>query len=305
LKYRWWEAFRERYDAERRRLTEAGIDFREDSDALARGVLRLHLTVKHNDEPLQLWATFPDLYPFFRFEIQIHKWNLDRHQNPFTKHICLFQSSTWNWRPSSDFLADFLMERVPKVHKAARSNDVPSESEEEPEAEPASLYFSPYSIGGVLVDEGWSFDTRHRCGNIRLGSMHQANQEPPFAVVDFTSNDGRILLPIEQRVAQAFGKSPIVGRWIYVDKPPIDAVKTPDLPPQACESLLEFARKNDTGALVASMGRRNETNLYAIIFPEERSQRGALTGLGWLFVARPAQSSTSRANIARKGMRRT
>ena len=91
----WWVHQPGRYEYELAQLDAAGIDYSIDEVARAEGILRLDLNIPSEEgQPLKLQATFPDLYPYFRFEIRAPEIDLPHHQNPFSKNLCLLGRST-------------------------------------------------------------------------------------------------------------------------------------------------------------------------------------------------------------------
>src|SRR5215213_8372033 len=81
----WWERWPGLLERELRTLAEAGIIYEVDEEARARGFIRLRLTVVVGGEELSLVATYPDLFPYVRFDVRAPDLDLPRHQHPFTK----------------------------------------------------------------------------------------------------------------------------------------------------------------------------------------------------------------------------
>jgi len=116
----WWVRQPERYEYELAQLDAAGIDYSMDEVARDEGILRLDLSIPGEEgESLKLQVTFPDLYPYFRFEVRAPEIDLPHHQNPFSKNLCLLGRSTRHWN-TSDTLAKFIRERVPLVLTAGK-----------------------------------------------------------------------------------------------------------------------------------------------------------------------------------------
>ena len=84
---------------------------------------RLHLEVDVDGETLRLVVTFPDFYPYFRFEVQAPDLHLDHHQNPFEKNLCLLRRGTEHWDPG-DTVASLLHEQLADVLKTGRSQNI-------------------------------------------------------------------------------------------------------------------------------------------------------------------------------------
>ena len=130
--------FPKRLEYELNALNNAGIEYSKNEDAFTRGVLCLNIWI---DGVGNLQVIFPDLYPYFRFEIYAHDLVLPHHQNPFSKNLCMIGRRTENWH-IKDTLASFLLERLPKVLKAGKSTDCEEvEGVEQHQAEPISDYY--------------------------------------------------------------------------------------------------------------------------------------------------------------------
>src|SRR4051812_8959702 len=105
----------DRYEDELEQLRQAGIRFERDEAAFRAGQLQLTLYPTVQGEEVQLVATFPPLYPWFRFEIHAPSLQLPYHQHAITKTLCFLPRDTSYWNPGSDRLAAFLVERLRDV----------------------------------------------------------------------------------------------------------------------------------------------------------------------------------------------
>jgi hypothetical protein len=153
----WWERYPERYASELRELELAHIRYERDEVAFAAGFLRLRVFPVIDEEELPLVATFPELYPFFKFEVAAPTLDLLHHQHPASKTLCLLPRGTEWWRPDSDRLASLLSEQLPRMLDAAKAEDPSSFAEvEEHQGEPYSDYYSYAPESLVLVDSRWS-----------------------------------------------------------------------------------------------------------------------------------------------------
>ena len=137
----WWKRWPGRLEFELRCLEEAGIKYRFDEPARAAGIIKLFLQHAVSGEKIDLIATFPDLFPYFRFEVQAPNLSLQRHQHPAGKNLCLIGRATANWR-SGDTLAEFITNRLPRVLSAVRApHATETGAIEEHQGEPATDYF--------------------------------------------------------------------------------------------------------------------------------------------------------------------
>ena len=133
---KWWEIY-PRLEYERQKLDEVGIKYSIDEEAIAIGVVRLELpeTVAG-----KVFVIFPDLYPYFRFQIYAPELDLKYHQHPLEKNLCMIGRATDNW-DQNDTVADFITIRLPEVLKAGNSVNKDDVSVfEEPQAEPYTDY---------------------------------------------------------------------------------------------------------------------------------------------------------------------
>jgi hypothetical protein len=115
-----------------------------------------NLTVDQQRKKLELTAIYPELFPYFRFQVFAGNLGLQRHQHPFEGQLCLIGRSTWNWH-THDTLASYITHpsRLQALLVSGRSPDRASVSHlEEPQAEPFGAYYhyAPESI--VLVGSG-------------------------------------------------------------------------------------------------------------------------------------------------------
>src|SRR6185437_13038694 len=109
---RWWQRHPARLDYELQALREAGFSITRDEESIADGVMRLTLLSQITGVPERLVVTFPDLYPYFRFEIEAPDIPvLTHHQHPFTKNLCLLGRSTLHWN-TTDTVASIIQEQM-------------------------------------------------------------------------------------------------------------------------------------------------------------------------------------------------
>ncbi len=272
----WWELFPARLQEELEALQSNGIEYQKDEDAFAKGICRLCLKVPVNGKVLDIEAVFPDLYPYFRFQIFAHDIDLPYHQNPFLKNLCLMGRSTANWCPGSDRLADFIIEQLPKVLLAGDSNDIDEvNSLEEHQAEPFSHYFS-YEVGtGIIVDSNWSVDSRYDSGTMMIG-LNSLGPLVQGAVFEIWNESKSIIVESDNRLRQAFSKGFLFARWVRLSEPP----KT-----EKASDLFNFLSQCDRHKKVDSFLVDGwKIQVRAAVFPEETAWREANKGWGWIFV---------------------
>lgn len=289
----WWETHKGRLEFELAALDKAEILCTRDEDAFARGVLRLNLQVSIDGEALQLLAIFPDLYPYFRFEVKASELSLLHHQNPFGKNLCLLGRSTELWH-TSDTLASFLVKRLPAVMQAGASCDTDEVADlEQHQAEPYADYYSYHTGPAVIVGGNWTIDSRHQSGTLQLGLMAPASRVLRGIVLEVRSEDNQILGQADERLHLAYSKWLASARWCRLADPP-----TRNSPQDIFNQLLESdPHPNRVEGYPVENGR---LQVRAALYPDEiRSWRQAEHG--WLFACR--FESTESWRRSRKGRR--
>lgn len=94
MRLTWWERWPHLLSEQLQELEKAGIKYSIVKKDPREGILVLRLDYEYEGHALELEAVFPDLYPFFRFEVKGLNLELPRHQNPFNKNLCLIGRST-------------------------------------------------------------------------------------------------------------------------------------------------------------------------------------------------------------------
>jgi molybdopterin/thiamine biosynthesis adenylyltransferase len=217
LKY-WWERWQGRLDHELKELDDAGIAYELDEGARSNGVIRLNVSPAVNGITLKLVVNFPDLYPYFRFEISAPTLDLKHHQHPFAKNLCLIGRSTWNWH-STDTVASFLKNRLSLVLQAAQSESATAVAAiEERQGEPYSDYY-PYRSGPIiLIDSGWSLPSTVHAGKLILAVSEGCEDIIRGAVMEVEDRNHVVIANHEPSLQSIFQKK-IIGRWIRIAEP--------------------------------------------------------------------------------------
>lgn len=278
----WWTRNPERLEFELQALRAAGIPFTPIQESIDQGMYRLRLSPTVDGKTIELTAAFPDLYPYFRFEVFAPDLSLSHHQHAFAKTLCMIGRATDNW--SSEFLlADFIQKRLPLVLTAAQTDDPAAAAQlEQVQGEPFSDYYSA-KPAMCLIDSSWQIPVSTRSGSLTLGvySFRQlAPKEPPCiqaTVLEVRGENGGLIVQAPEDLRKAFGSRQAKGRWGRADAPIlIDDAKalyaaTRELDPK--EATLPWSQ---LGGLTFQV--------RAILFPEETGHRQ--TGDGWIFVVR-------------------
>lgn len=269
----WWEIFPDRLALEFRALEEAGIEYRQDDEVFDKGILCVHIDMERVGK---LRVVFPDLYPYFRFQVYALELELDHHQNPFDKNLCLIGRSTANWQVE-DTLAAFLTERLPQVILTGGSdNATEAEGIEEHQAEPFSDYYDCYPGTAVIVDGSWRIDPCCESGTILIGTVSPENQFIRGAVLKVYDEDGKTLAEANKEIRCAFPGDVLLGRWVRLPAP----LKTPN-------HRERFMRLQEIDPHPEKIERYRvdggQLQIRAALFPEEIS-RWRQCDFGWMFV---------------------
>ena len=273
---RWWERWPGRFEYEREALEAAGIPYKLDHEALSKGIVKLRLTPTVNGGTLNLVAVFPDVYPYTRFEVYAPNLDLEHHQHPFSKNLCLIGRATWNWR-IRDTLAEFIKTRFSDVLKAAWSNDSRVVAElEEHQGEPFGDYYTYLKDAIVLVDSSWSIDPAFRSGELLIGVGEQTGSVLRGAILEVRNVNGSVLAKADPALTLLYPKR-IRGRWLRLQKP---------------------LREEDPNRFLAALTTENprlerllwqpvkgcRVDVIGAVFPEEVGWRQASDG--WVFAIR-------------------
>lgn len=278
----WWDRFPGRLDAELEALREAGIDCEIDEDTRKWGVMRLNLSnVKVADEVFDLIVTFPDLYPFFRFEVEAPTLDLRIHQNPFEKILCLIDRPTEAWRPT-DTVATLLLQQLPKLLETARQTDrkkvVGIEAQQ---AEPYSAYYRYFPGSTVLVQSEWDLGNE-TCGRLQIGLTAQVETNAKYplrgVVLKVFNNGNKVLAEADTALCKLTIKKMVDARWVRT--------QTQGLPGTE-EAFFDYIQGKDLASTTLKQNKlsRGYLSIYAAVFPEQHKWRDE-SGLGWVFVCR-------------------
>lgn len=269
----WWEVYPSRLEREFDALKEVGIEYTTDEDAFAKGILCLYVEM---EKAGTLRVVFPDLYPYFRFEIYAPELQLSHHQNPFSKSLCLIGRSTINWR-ADDTLASFLIDRLPQViHTGTSDNATEVAGIEEHQAEPFSDYYPCHLGTALIVDGSWEIDASCESGTILIGTISPKDQFLRGAVLEVRDDDENILVQANPQIRCAFPGEPLVGRWVRLSSP----LKTPNH-----AERFGYLEKKDPYPDRIRRYRVDggQLRIRAALFPEEIS-RWRECDYGWMFV---------------------
>ena len=282
----WWTRNPERLEFELQALRDAGIPFAPIQESIDRGVYQLRLTPIVDGKTIDLVAVFPDLYPYFRFEVLAPGLDLSHHQHAFAKTLCMIGRATDNWS-SEFFLADFIQNRLPIVLTAAQTDDsVAAAQLEQVQGEPFSDYYAARPAM-CLIDSGWQIPASVRSGSLTLG-VHSFSRLPPektpcihATVLEVRGEDGTIVAQAPPELRTAFGSRQAKGRWGRAEAP---------IPIGEAKALYTASRRLDPREATLSWSQLwgFTFQVRAILFPEETRHRQ--TSDGWVFIVRIQRS---------------
>jgi hypothetical protein len=273
----WWERYAWLYELELDKLRGAGFKVEEESPPGAgHGPVRLRISDGPVPELGDLRVTFPDLYPWYRVEVQTLEGDwLGRHHHPFGRTLCLIGRATENWQ--HDTVATFLTERLPQVVSAAAEPQSPATADTEEHAgEPFSDYYDYQPHAVVMVDSACSTGSATG-GTIDLLVEQVVNHNGIRGIlISVHDRSGTTLGTADPRLANRAGIH-IAGRWQRLDDPPVAAI---------AKDVVELAVAQEPTLAVPqwqAVGNL-KVDVVAIVFPEETQWR--TTTDGWVFICR-------------------
>lgn len=277
----WWERFPGRLEHELRELEVEGWAPRTE---VCEGRMQVRVTVPIAGKARSVVIQYPDLYPYFRFEVLAPlDLGFRKHQNPYAGNLCLLDRSTAAWSVD-DTPASVLKAQLPKI-EGANLDPAPRPDLEVPQAEPVSTYFEAATLAGSLIvmpPEAYDLPFGKREGTLQLmlGPADGAVRGLVSAV------DGRRgSLPPLQR---ALGTTRSLGaRWVRLDAPP------PVMEPRDLVPLLLGATLVREPQL-----RDGEDELTGLMFTEEVAYGGESEST-WLFLRWLRRGNSLTAELVR------
>lgn len=269
---KWWEIFPSRLEYELKLLDEAGIKYSKDEKAFEQGFIRLELQVPKAGK---VFVIFPDPYPYFRFQIDAPELNLEHHQHPFGKNLCMIGRATDNW-DQNDTVAGFITTRLPKVLESGNSvNKDEVSAFEEPQAEPFTDYFSYESGTGIVMDGNWNIKPMYKSGLIVVGLL-SSKPHIQGAAFEIWDESRSMIVECDNNLREAFSSGVVSARWIRLATPP-KMTSPPD--------LFNYLSQRDNSDKISDYAvDGGKIQIRAALFPDERGHREV--GQGWIFVCR-------------------
>lgn len=274
----WWELHPGRLEYELEALTRAGIAYKRDEAAFARGIVRLELEAEIGGERLHLGVTFPELYPYFRFEVDAPGLDLEHHQNPFHDNLCLIGRGTFSWH-TTDTLAALLRDQLPAVLETGRSMDKEAAlGRELQQAEPFGDFY-PYAPSVIIIPGDRAAPRHLDRGTFIVATDGPQGPAPEHllrgALIDLRAASGERLLQADPGLLAAFPGKQIHGYWVRADEPIRHA--------NANDFLREILRRYPSArSAEANRVDGGWMQVWGVVFPEEIEWR--TTGDGWAFL---------------------
>lgn len=280
----WWKQHDSWLQAEYAALDEAGIAYERDEEAFAEGIARLHLRfVSPDGEVVPLVVTYPDLFPYFRFEVQAPTLTLDHHQCPDSKGLCLIGRGTEHWDTKLT-VAQLLQEQSSQLWRTGLA-DVDSDDAaeiadlEQNQAEPFGSYYQ-YAPSLVLVDHTWVIPPQHQNGTFviavdepRAGTSKGALRGTMIAL---RGENGELLGEAPPLMGDTKKPTYVEGLW-FRSAAPIREFEA--------DTFLSALLKQHPQARTAPICRLQDGShlkTWGVLYPEEIEYR--VTGEGWVFV---------------------
>jgi hypothetical protein len=275
MKY-WWDRWPGRLDFEIDQLIKAGIACELDKGLFQEGIAKLNLKHNVNDKEQDLFVIFPDVYPYLKFEIFAPNLNLEHHQNPFQKNLCMIGMSTKNWK-TNDTVAEYILSQLPNVLQAGNSSDASMvKNLEEPQGEPVSFYYNYFPNSIVLVDSNWSIDRSIKSGILELCVDDKSESGIHCAVKTVRDNQNNMIAQTDPELMKIY-RQHIIGRWIRTDKPILE-----NNPGQVLELLKLRDRTLVSPNPKWQPLQKKTIAVIGVIFPEEVAWRENKDG--WFFI---------------------
>jgi hypothetical protein len=250
-------------------LYGAGIAFKRDDEAFNAGVLRLELSMEAEGERFPLIVTFPDLYPYFRFQVDAPTLELHHHQNPFFKNLCLLGRGTHHWR-TTDTVASLLRAQLWRVLMTGRelAKEV-VEGIEHQQAEPYSDYYV-YPSSMVVLPKTGIFPSQLSGGHFTVATAGPAGPPPENLLRGIVSkvrdSSNNPLFSADAKLLVPFGGAILDGYWVR-SSAPIAHVDH--------ELFLKALLKNFPAAYSARINKvpGGWLQIWGVVFPEEHAWR--------------------------------
>ncbi len=224
---RWVDAYPQRLAYELAEFERRGLNFALDEAYLARsGLVVLAGTVLYGEQEIELLVAYPDSFPFMRPEVFAPTLELDRHQNPIERNLCLLERSSRAWSVS-DTGAWLVAERVPYLLGLLDAGGDDLLAAEAPQGEPASVYFGGESGAVVFIpEEMLAISPENRVGLLQLATgVNDPPQKLLRACLSRVSvrthgKKKQTLAEFGKPLSERFAGTTLDGRWVRLARLP-------------------------------------------------------------------------------------
>jgi hypothetical protein len=282
----WWPR-QARIQWEFDELARAGFAF--DKPASTEGEFMLPVYVTIDGKQHRLEVDFPELYPYFRFEVRAPQLDLPHHQHPFGKNLCLMPRGTEHWHMRYS-LAAHLKEQLPKVVSAGTATSPQAVTTvEEHQAEPVTDYYGHYyeQDAIILIDTAMILPDDFTVGRMTVHLQPREHKNHPVrGTVQTISTIQNQVLHRAPAHLQRNGHT-VEGFVIKLDAPEFE---------ESAEQL-HYQLKGAHFRRESTSGR---TSILAVVMPEEHAWRNQ-TGQGWLFIVAEKGKGYSYVRAGRAG----
>lgn len=300
----WWERWPEIYNQELRAFEAHGVEYTVAFKKYGFLILELIWPV-NGKEPIRLNLGFSPFHPFMRPAISAPDSEFERHQNPFSKELCLLVQGSYQWDDKPQLVADFIEERLGHLQKtlAARKEGAASEAAilEERAPDPLTSYFAASSAPNSVI----LFDGRNPLPSAEYGFLRLlCVRRPPDAFNDFpfegvvqriAAVDGRVIVP-DFNLPVSKNAKVVNACWVKVKRP----LSTDDASALLADAQQTIKKHALLQPLVLDRFQQiwsSSEHITAIVFPEEVEY--GVEGAGWLFIwTRKVQGGAGRSSVA-------
>lgn len=219
----WWERHPDAFEAEKDSLNASGWTWKIDTEAWRQGKLVIEVAIPQDELSITVKAEYPETFPYFGPHVIGTELIFSRHQNPFTRTLCLLARNGEDWDPSSDTLATVLLHQLPKVLTAnkpeAEQNEI-SQAEDHV-GEPFSSHLQ-YKPPNVLIVPDDLPPADHFNGQLKLliqpqsGNIHSMDVRGVLRTI--ADADNHPLVEFDMSIPVF--KDNISGYWMRLPKPP-------------------------------------------------------------------------------------
>lgn len=304
----WWDLWPSLYADELEAFDKKGATYKVALKQSGFLILEVTWPIKEG-EPLCLNVGYSPFHPFIRPAVAAIDQEFGRHQNPFSKELCLLTQETRQWN-SLQLVADFIDERLPQVFDVVKARADGRWADAAKLEENAADPLTPYFVHLFEKNSVIQFDGQMSLPSVSNGLMEVEVWSRPhgdgvaFSAIlhRLTTLAGRLIGDTFKLPQNPAGGQVVAARWVKMQRPPIV---------DSAEALLEAAEQEFTRQNILQPPSLEKIRsliskpflITGIAFPEEVEY--GTTGIGWLFVvsrrgfSSGEPSASSRINIVR------